>query len=121
MKRLAILILTIVAFATTAYAHNGMIHVMGSVTAVSSASVTVKSADGKVQTVSLTDATKYMKGNAVGTMKDIKVGEHVVIHATKKGDTLIAAEVKIGMMDMKGMPGDMSGMKMNSPTSPSPH
>jgi ribosomal protein L18E len=35
-------------------------------------------------------------------VKEIKVGDHVVIHATKTGDHLTAAEVKIGATRMKG-------------------
>jgi hypothetical protein len=46
-------------------------------------------------------------------MKDIKAGDQIVIHATKKGDQLTAAEVKVGAMKMNGMSGDMGGMKMD--------
>jgi hypothetical protein len=46
-------------------------------------------------------------------MKDIKAGDQIVIHATKKGDHLTAAEVKVGAMKMKGMSDDMGGMKMD--------
>ena len=38
--------------------------------------------------------------------KDIKVGDHIVIHATGKSDHLIASEVKVGAMKM------MNDMKM---------
>jgi hypothetical protein len=43
-----------------------------------------------------------------------------VIHATKKGNQLTAAEVKVGAMKMTGMQGQMGGMKMdnNSGTTP---
>ena len=44
-----------------------------------------------------------MKGNSAATMKDPKVGEHVVIHATRKGDSLVAAEERVGEMKMKEM------------------
>jgi hypothetical protein len=44
--------------------------------------------------------------DAVIALKDIKVGDHVVIHATKKNDKLIAAMVQVGM-------GKMAGMKMD--------
>ena len=98
MNRLAILILAIVTLVGTAYAHNGMKHIVGTVTAISPTAITVKTTDGKIQTVGLTDSTKYMKGNSAGTLKDLKVGDHVVIHATKKGDTLLAAEVRVGKM-----------------------
>jgi ribosomal protein L18E len=35
-------------------------------------------------------------------VKEIKVGDHVIIHATKTGDHLTAAEVKIAATRMKG-------------------
>ena len=89
-----------------------MQHVMGTVTALTETTITVKATDGKTQTVAVTSDTKYSKAQAAVTLKDIKVGDHVVIHATKKGDQLNAAEVKVGAMMMKGKSGDMGGMKM---------
>ena len=111
MKRLLLLILSLGVFAGAAYAHNGMVHVMGTVTAMTDTSISVKAMDGKIQTVALTSGTKYLRGETSVTIKEIKVGDHIVIHATGKPDHLAAAEVKVGTM--KGM----SGMKMNaSPT-----
>jgi hypothetical protein len=34
------------------------------------------------------------------TVKDVKVGDHVVIHATKKDNQLTAVTVKVGMDSM---------------------
>ena len=42
--------------------------------------------------------------------KDIKVGDHVVIHATKKDNKLVAATVQVGM-------GKMAGMRMDAKSS----
>jgi Cu/Ag efflux protein CusF len=113
MKRVLVLLLTLGVVVGIAYAHNGMQHVMGTVTALTETTITVKTTDGKTQTVAVTSDTKYSKAEAAVTLKDIKVGDHVVIHATKKGDQLTAAEVKVGAMKMKGMSGEMGGMKMN--------
>ena len=110
MKRLLALVLTLGLLASAAYAHNGMIHVMGTVSAVTDTSITVTMTDGKSQAVALNGDTKYAKMDTAIALKDIKVGDHVVIHATKKGNQLVAATVKIGMGDMKGM----GGMKMGS-------
>jgi len=111
MKRLLMLVLTFGLFLGVAFAHNGMIHVMGTVTAMTDTNITVKTMDGKTRTVALASETKYAKGTDTMSLKDIKVGDHVVIHATKKGDQLTALKVKLGTM--KGMHGDMSGMKMD--------
>jgi Cu/Ag efflux protein CusF len=111
MKRLFALILTLSLIGSVAYAHNGMEHVMGTVSAITDTSVTVTTTDGKLQTVAITPDTKYSKMDTSITLKDIKVGDHVVIHASKKNNQLTAATVKVGM-------DNMSGMKMDNKASP---
>ena len=120
MKRFLVLLLTFGIFAGAAYAHNGMKHVMGTVTAISHTSVTVKGTDGRTQTVALTGETKYRKSTAAMSLTDVKVGDHIVVHVAMKGTQLTAAEVMLGAMKMQGMSGDMSGMKMDHPA-PRPH
>ncbi|WP_263417732.1 DUF5666 domain-containing protein [Terriglobus albidus] len=116
MKRLVALVV-VVLFAGLAYAHEGMQHVMGTVVAITENSLTVKATNGTTQMVVLNSQTKYAKGTSVIAQKDVKVGDHVVVHAAKKRDQLIAAEIKLGtahgMGDMKGMHGDMNGMDMS--------
>jgi Domain of unknown function (DUF5666) len=114
MKKLIATFFSIVLMVSSAHAHNGMEHVMGTVASITDNSVTVTTNDGKTQTVSTTADTKYSKMNATIALKDIKVGDHVVIHAAKKDGKLIAATVQVGM-------GKMAGMKMDSKgSSPSP-
>jgi hypothetical protein len=114
MKRLFAIILTLGLMAGVAYAHKGMEHVMGTVASITDTSITVTTTDGKTQTVTTTADTKYAKMDTAIALKDIKVGDHVVIHATKKDNKLVAATVKVGV-------GNMSGMKMDSKSSiPSP-
>lgn len=118
MKRLMIFVLTFAAFAGIAYAHNGMIHVMGTVTNIAADTITVKATDGKTQTVALAAATRYFKGETAASRQDVKIGQHVVVHATKKGNGLVAAEVKVGVMagmdNMQGSKDGMSGMDMSN-------
>ncbi len=118
MKRLFLFVLTLGLFATTAFAHNGMIHLMGTVSAVTDNSISVKGTDGKTQTAVITATTKFSKGTAAVTLKDIKVGDRIVIDTTKKGEQFTAVEVKVGAMKMSG---DMSGMKMDHPAATTPH
>jgi hypothetical protein len=96
VKRLLLLILTLGLFAGAAYAHNGMVHVMGTVTAVSDTSISVKATGGAIQNVILTSQTKYLRGDQPITLKNIQPGDRIVIHATKKGDQLVAVEAKVG-------------------------
>ena len=121
MKRLFLTILALGLFGTAAYAHNGMIHVMGTVTSITDTSISVKGTDGKVQTVAFAATTKFLRGETAIGAKDIKVGDHAVVHATKKGEQLVAHEVKLGAMKMTGMSGDMNGMKMDHPAATNPH
>jgi hypothetical protein len=106
MKKLLATFFTLVLMVSSAYVHNGMEHVMGTVASITDNSITVTTTDGKTRTVTTTADTKYSKMDAVIALKDIKVGDHVVIHATKKNDKLIAATVQVGM-------GKMAGMKMD--------
>lgn len=77
-------------------------------------SITVTTTDGTTPTVTTTADTKYNKMDTVVSLKDIKVGDHVVIHAAKKDNKPVAATVKMGM-------GNMSDMKMDGKSSsPSP-
>jgi hypothetical protein len=101
MKRLFAILLTLGLIAGVAYAHNGMIHVMGTVASITDTSIAVSTSDGKSQTVALASDTKYARMDTSITLKDIKVGDHVVIHATKKDNQVIAVTVKVGMAGMK--------------------
>lgn len=103
MKYVFAVVLTFAMLASIAYAHGGMIHVMGTVSAKTDSSITVTTTDGKTQHVVLTEATKYARMETAISLKDVRLGDNVVIHATKKGDQLIAVEVKVGAAKMKTM------------------
>ncbi len=96
MRALLALALTVGLMVSLAYAHGGMEHVMGTVAGVGANSITVTTTDGKSQTVLLTSETKYAKNDTAITVKDVKVGDPVVIHATRKNNELTAATVKVG-------------------------
>ena len=77
-----------------AHAHGDMIHVMGTVTALTEKSVTVQTTDKKTVEVALTDATTYANGPKPSTRSGLKVGDRVVIHAVKVKDGLQAHDVR---------------------------
>jgi hypothetical protein len=106
MKKVLATLFTLVLMVSSAYAHNGMEHIMGTVASITDTSITVTTTDGMTRTVTATSDTKYSKMDAVIALKDIKVGDHVVIHATKKENKLLAATVQVSM-------GKMAGMKMD--------
>jgi co-chaperonin GroES (HSP10) len=72
-----------------------MIHVMGTVTGITTTSVKVETTDKTTVEVLLTDTTAFLNGSTPSTKKELKVGDRVVIHAVKgKDDALQAHEVR---------------------------
>jgi Cu/Ag efflux protein CusF len=90
------LALTLTLTFSLAYAHGGMEHVMGTIAGISATSITVTTTDGKSQTVLLAPETKYARNDTAIALSDIRVGDAVVIHATRKNNALTAATVKVG-------------------------
>ncbi len=86
----------IALIAAPVFAHGGLEHVMGTVTAISDTSVTVKTAAGKTVEVGFDAKTTFAKSDQAIQKTDIKVGDRVVIHAEKEGAKLVAHTVEIG-------------------------
>lgn len=94
MKRLTFIAgLLLTCTSVLLHAHGGMIHVMGTITAMNDNSVTVETTDKKTVEVQLTDTTTFLNGSKPGTRKEMKIGDRVVIHAVKVKDALQAHEV----------------------------
>jgi preprotein translocase subunit YajC len=90
------------------FAHAGMEHVMGTVTAVADKSITVETVKHTKVTILIDPATKFTNSNAQASLQDLKVGDRVVIHAKQNRDKkLVAAQVKwgAGSMQMDKMEG----------------
>lgn len=96
MRRIITLCLSLILIVTVAFAHGDEKHLMGTVTKITDKSITVEDKDKKTTEVSVTADTKCMKGEAAAALKDIKVGDRVVISAKKSGEKLVATMVKIG-------------------------
>lgn len=99
-------ILSLAILAAAALAHGDKKHVTGTVEKTSADSITVKTADGKSVEVKVVAATTYLlrSGNVDKPAKfsDVAVGDRVVIHATPKGETLEAAEVRFSAPTVAG-------------------
>ncbi|HZC24807.1 MAG TPA: DUF5666 domain-containing protein [Candidatus Binatia bacterium] len=93
-RRTLLAALLLSAVSLLAHAHEGMIHVMGIVTALTDKSVTVEPTDKKTVEVVLTATTTYEKGAQASTWKELKVGDRVVIHAVKVKSALQAHSVR---------------------------
>jgi hypothetical protein len=95
MKKVFVLMLSLL-LATAALAHGGMEHVIGTVSAVSDHSITVKTTAGDSKEIGVRGTTKLMRGQAAVRLSDVHVGDRVVIHASTHENKLEAAEVQLG-------------------------
>ena len=110
MKRTLAVVALLFAISTMALAHGKEKHVMGTVTGISDSSITIETTAKKSVTVDVSRKTKFEKSGVPATVKDLKIGDKVVIHADVSGDKLVAHEVHFGakaksMEGMKGMQG----------------
>jgi hypothetical protein len=96
--RLVSLLALMVLTAAAAFAHGDKKHVVGTLEKINGDSVVVKTADGKSVEVKLVAATAIVsradKTDKPAKISDLAVGDRVVIHATPKGETLEADEIK---------------------------
>ncbi len=80
-----------------AYAHNGIEHVLGTVTAVSESSITVETVKHTSVTVIVDASTAYTHSDEKAALKDLKKGERVAINAKESTEKkLVAVSVKWG-------------------------
>jgi len=96
MKRTVAVVTLLFAFILMALAHGKEKHVMGTVTSISDSSITVETTAKKSVTVDVSDKTEFEQSGAAATLKDLKVGDKVVIHAGVSGTKLVANEVHFG-------------------------
>jgi hypothetical protein len=105
--RFATLFMLLAIACGSAFAHGDKKHISGIVDKITADSVFVKTADGKSVEVKLVASTVYVlhvvSSSAAQSdpnldkpakLSDLAVGDRVLIHATPKGETLEAAEVK---------------------------
>lgn len=94
----------------TAFAHNGVEHIMGTVKAVTETSITVETVKHTAVMVAVDPSTTFSNKDAKASLKDLKVGERVVINAKEGADKkLQGISVKWGAGSTSKMP---AGHKM---------
>ena len=101
-RRLVVLCsLSILLSVALVKAHGEATHLMGTVTAVTADTVTIKDTAGKSVVVMLGKTTKYAKDKKAAVIGDLKVGTRVMIEATmdEKMKMYTAGEVQLGVVD----------------------
>jgi len=88
--------MSLLLLVTTLLAHGNELHIMGTVTNITTSSITVKTQDGHSVDVSVARDTKFMRGAQPISANDIKTGDRIVVHARKNGEKLIATTVAVG-------------------------
>jgi len=96
MKKQFSIAILFLALAAVAFAHGTYTHVMGTVTKITDSEITVETMDKQVMVVRIAANTSFLKGGAAATLKDLKVGDRVVIHAKPIGTDLVAHEIRFG-------------------------
>jgi hypothetical protein len=96
--RFIVAAVTLLIGSTLVFAHAGMEHVMGTVIAVTDSSITVETVQHKQVTVLLDPSTKFTHSNTQASLKDLKVGDRVVIHAKPNAEKkLVGVTVQWGV------------------------
>jgi hypothetical protein len=85
----ALLVLSIPTFA-----HGNMDHILGTVTSIAGNVITVEK-DGKLTEILLATFTTYETNGQPGKQGDLRVGDRVVIHATKMNDKETAHTIRL--------------------------
>lgn len=96
MKQIIVLLAVVVFVAGAALAHGKEEHIMGTVSALAASSITVQTKAKDPVIVYPTPETKYEKSSAAAALKDLHVGDRVVIHTTRLNGKLMANEVHFG-------------------------
>jgi Domain of unknown function (DUF5666) len=93
--RICLFALCISLFTAVVLAHGTEQHVMGTVTALSANSITVHTTANppKEVTVLIVASTQFMKSGATASLKDLKAGDRVVIHAKPNADKKLEASM----------------------------
>ena len=97
MRRCAVIFMALLLTTTTVVlAHGNKKHIRGTVEKINAGSIVVKETSGKSVEVKIVPTTVFLKSGQLAKLEDLRVSERVVVHATPKGDTLEADQVKFG-------------------------
>ena len=96
MRLFAFALIALFSLSGLVLAHGGAEHVRGTVTQITDKAITVHTAGKPANTIALLADTTFTKSGAAATMKDLKVGDRVVVHVVMKGKDMTAKTVEFG-------------------------
>jgi hypothetical protein len=95
MRRVLLSVLTaLLCVARVALAQGDVEHLRGTVTSVAGATITIRTTENQTRTITIDTKTMIMRGTGHLTIKDVKVGDRVVLDVDRK--TSVATNVELG-------------------------
>lgn len=95
MHKVLVTVLLALATTTSAFAHEGGLHVKGVIKEVTPVKIVLTEATGKDVAFVVTKATEFSREGKPVKLEDAKPGERAVVHGAAGGGTT-AAEVMLG-------------------------
>lgn len=97
-NKLVLLVVALMLYAAprNASAHGGGDHFMSTIKTVEAGSISLETKDQKVIKVAVDASTKFEKTGAAATVRDLLVGQRVVVHTKKGGEPPVAVLIKLG-------------------------
>ena len=96
MRRLAFTLIAFLSLSGLALAHGGVEHVRGIITQTTDKAITIQTTGKQTKTITLLADTTFVKSGVVATLKDVNVGDKVVVDVVMKGKDMVAKAVKFG-------------------------
>jgi len=99
-RRIALVAAATLALAAPAvWAHEGHVHtIMGTVTALDTGHVAVKTPSGEVLSIAITARTSVVRAKRKVAIAEIQVGRRVVVDIGNGEDPLVAREIQVGVV-----------------------
>lgn len=96
LTRLALASVLAVLGVGVAAAHEGHDHkIMGTVSAVHAPHLTVKTTEGKTETIEVKTETRILRGKTAIGIRDLKIGDRVVVNVGAGKAPLIAKDIAV--------------------------
>ena len=102
MKKRSLALMLVLVFTAMAFAHEGGVHLKGKVTAINTESITIETQAKQTKIVVFDESTKFQKSGKPASIKDLKVGDRVVIDIHEMNGKIHGTLVRFGATKTKG-------------------